>query len=80
MPPQHTPASRRLSSVQPGVKNVFGREPLLIPPRADARPRPWFRRRAVVVPIVLLVTLAIVAGAWGFGAGSTRTLASIFAR
>jgi hypothetical protein len=34
----------------------------------------------VVVPIVLLVTLAIVAGAWGFGAGSTRTLASIFAR
>jgi hypothetical protein len=56
-----TPASRRHdATAQASVKNVFDREPLLIPPRPWDRPRPWFRRRAVWVSLALAAALVAV--------------------
>ena len=67
MPPHPTPTSaRRAEAVQPSVKNVFDRQPLLIPPRPDAR-APWYRRPAVVICLVLLGA-AMVAAAVRYGA------------
>ncbi len=73
MPPQHTPASRHVRA-QPNAKNVFDREPLLIPQRPEDRPRPWYRRRAVVTSI-LLVLAAVVAIVLHFGPSVSRAFA-----
>ena len=70
MPPQHTPSSRHVSA-QPNVKNVFDREPLLIPQRPEDRPRPWYRRRALMTSITLLLA-AVIAIALRFGASVSR--------
>ena len=75
-----TPASRRHDAiVQPSVKNVFERQPLLIPRRPEDRPRPWFRRRAVwiCVSLALAITVAIVIE---FGASIARTLPRVIGR
>ena len=63
MSPQHTPASRQRASVPPSVRNVFDREPLLIPQRSADRPRPWYRRRSVLASILVLVSV-VAAAAW----------------
>jgi hypothetical protein len=63
MSPQHTPASRQRASVPPSVRNVFDREPLLIPQRSEDRPPPWYRRRSVLASILVLVSV-IAAAAW----------------
>jgi len=75
-----TPASRRHDAiVQPSVKNVFERQPLLIPRRAEDRPRPWFRRRAVwlSVSLAVAITVAIVIE---FDASIARSLAGVIGR
>ena len=75
-----TRASRRHdATAQPGVKNVFHREPLLIPPRREDRPKPWFRRRAVWVLVSLAVAVAVVIVV-EFGASVTRALAGVIGR
>jgi hypothetical protein len=78
MPPQHTPASRPHASVQPSVKNVFDREPLLIPQRSEDRPPPWYRRRSVLASILVLVSV-IAAAAW-LRAGLSRAVHGLVGR
>ena len=79
MPPQHPPDFDRHADVQPSPKNVFDREPLLIPKRPGDRPRPWFRRKAVLTSILLVVAVAVAIGA-GFGATVAEAFAGLAAR
>jgi hypothetical protein len=74
-----TPASRRHdATAHVRVKNVFAREPLLIPPRPRDRPRPWFRRRAVWVSLV--VAIAVVLIVVEYGARIARVLPDVIGR
>ena len=73
-----TPASRRDATAQPSVKNVFDREPLLIPQRPEDRPRPWFHRRAVWVSLALAI--ALVAVVVEFRASIARALPNVIGR
>ena len=80
MPRRATPAAQQHDAiVQPSVKNVFDRQPLLIPRPLDDRQPPWYRRRAVLTFIVLLVAVAVV-GVARFGATLLRALGSILGR
>jgi hypothetical protein len=79
MSSQPTPASRRHDATgQPSVKNVFDRQPLLIPQRAENRRRAWYHRRAALATIALLVAAAVVAVR--FGASLSRALPSVVGR
>ena len=74
-----TPASRRHdATAQPSVKNVFDREPLLIPQRPRDRPRPWFRRRTVWVSLALAIAVVLVV--LEFGARIARAIPDVIGR
>jgi hypothetical protein len=73
------PPSRRYDATsQPSVKNVFEREPLLIPQRPEDRPRPWFRRPAAWVWILIAVAVGVVVTA--FGESIARALPAVIGR
>jgi len=61
------------ATVQPNVKNVFGRDPVLIPQRREDLVPPWYRRRSGVL-------LALLAAGVGVAAVRYRaSLARVFA-
>jgi hypothetical protein len=67
------------ATVQPNVKNVFDRDPLLIPqPFEDRQPR-WHRGRSGLVLLALLAA-GTAAVAVRFGASPLRALAGILGR
>ena len=57
------------TTVQPNVKNVFGREPVLIPRLFEKRLPPWYRRRSGMVFVALLAA--------GVGVAAVRYRASL---
>ncbi len=59
MPPRTAPDAPHYDAVPQSAKNVFDRDPLLIPPLLeDGRP-PWYQRRfGIVLGIVALLCLA----------------------
>jgi hypothetical protein len=67
------------ATAQPGVKNVFHRDPLLVPQRREDRPKPWFRRRAVWALVSLGVAVAVVIVV-ELGASIARALAGVIGR
>ena len=62
MPSRTTPEPARYdATVQPNVKNVFGREPVLIPHLFEEPLPPWYRRRSGRMVVALLFVGAGVA-------------------
>jgi len=57
----------------PSVKNVYDREPLLIPQLFEDALPPWYQRRSgiILVGLVVACALAAVAGVAHFGVGGT---------
>jgi hypothetical protein len=79
MSSERTPAPRQHDATgQPSVKNVFDREPLLIPPRAEDRRRALYRRRATLATMAIVAVAAIAAVR--FGASLSRGLLSVLGR
>ena len=64
------------ATVQPSPKNVFDREPLLVPQLFDDGPPPWYRRRSAitlgVVALLCLAGLVYVLGNYGFARTAQR--------
>lgn len=75
-----TPASPLgAASRQPSAKNVFDRQPLVIPLRAEDRVPPWYRRRSRLLLLFLLVVTVVGAAALFVpsGASPRRALSSL---
>ena len=81
MPTRTDPETPRYdATVPPSVKNVFDRDPLLIPQLFDDGRQPWYRRRsAITLTVVALLCLAGLAYALGTHglAGTAQRAASV---
>ena len=73
------PSRRHDATTERSLKNVFEREPLLIPQRLEDRPRRWFRRPAVWVSVFLAVAVAVLV-VIAFGASIARALSVVIGR
>jgi hypothetical protein len=73
--PPYDPSVQRdpQKSTAPSVKNIYDRDPLLIPQLFEHALPPWYRRRAGIILFVLLALsgIAVVAGVVHFGAVGT---------
>ena len=77
MPSRTTPEPARYdATVQPNVKNVFAREPVLIPQLFEKRLRPWYRRRSGRM-VVALLFVGVGVAAVRYRATLLRALADI---
>lgn len=74
------PPARYDATVQRGARNVFDRDPILIPQLFEDGPPPWYRRRAgitlAIVALLCLAGLAFAVQQFGF-AGTAKRAGSI---